>query len=158
MRYLRQFTMLVLGFIAIAATITGGLLMYDTSGSMVGRFSGNLTGSPFKSYFIPGLLLLVLLGIGSFIVLQIILKHKDNYPAYITYFALLVIAFETVQVWLLDTFISLDGAFILLAVFLLLLAFLMNNQMKAIKRRGDQNDGQALPKRASHHKHRHKKR
>ncbi len=158
MKYLRQFTMLVLGFIAIAATIAGALLMYDTSGSMAGRFSGNLTGSPFGSYFIPGLLLLILLGIGSFIVLQITVRHQNNYPAFITYFALLVIVFEVVQVWLLDTFISLDGAFILLAVFLLLLAYLMNNQLKAHKRHNEQNVSPTLPKKAVHHKHRHKKR
>ncbi len=55
-------------FIGLNATVSGLLFLLKPDGAWVGMQPGWLERTPFESYFIPGLLLLILLGIPSLIV------------------------------------------------------------------------------------------
>lgn len=53
--------------IGICATVSGISLMIDSSGSIVGLSTTDLVNGPFTSFWVPGLLLIVILGLGNFL-------------------------------------------------------------------------------------------
>lgn len=55
--------------LGITAIPSGALMVADPSGSLMGLDVRWLAGTPFRDYFIPGLILLGVLGIGSSVVL-----------------------------------------------------------------------------------------
>jgi hypothetical protein len=52
-------------FIGIGAVVGGAAFLVDPSGTGIGIDVGLLEGSPFRDYFIPGLVLLAVNGLGS---------------------------------------------------------------------------------------------
>ena len=120
--------MLLLGFIGITAILGGSLLMYDSDGSTMGMSYSNLSGSPFNSYYLPGLLLLTIIGIGSWAVCVLTYRYAKNYAYYIMAFGVILILFIILQVIFLEAYGTLHTIYILLALLLLLLGNLIRKQ------------------------------
>jgi hypothetical protein len=54
-------------FVAVMAIPSGLMMLYDTTGSLIGLPVDLLDGSPFKDYLIPGLFLFIVNGIGHLV-------------------------------------------------------------------------------------------
>ncbi|QCC47934.1 hypothetical protein [Halobellus limi] len=52
-----------LGQLSVRAVLGGSALLLDPSGSVVGLSVGTLSGTPFRSFLVPGALLLVVFGL-----------------------------------------------------------------------------------------------
>ena len=68
-----------LGALALGTTALwgGGLMLLDPAGTTMGLEVDWLAGTPFQDYFVPGLILFTVLGIGSFVVLYGIARRKQ---------------------------------------------------------------------------------
>jgi hypothetical protein len=157
MKYLRQFTMLVLGFIAITALIGGAMLIYDPSGSSLGMSYGDLSTTNFESYFLPGLILFVVVGVGSAVVCGLTYKHVRNYAHYIMAYAIILILFILIQVYLLETYETPHTVYILLALLLLTMGNLIRTQRHVQHSPVHKNAVHAHAKKSTHHAHRKRK-
>lgn len=68
-----------LGALALGTTALwgGGLMLLDPAGTTMGLEVDWLAGTPFQDYFVPGLILFTVLGIGSFVVLYGIARRTQ---------------------------------------------------------------------------------
>ncbi len=67
----------ILAFVSINAILAGVLFLIDPSGVKMGLNLETLSNTPFSSYFIPGIILLVINGFGCMIVATLAFKkHK----------------------------------------------------------------------------------
>lgn len=81
------------GFLAVTATIGGGAILLD----ILGLNEADLDGSPFASYVVPGLALLVLVG-GTATVAAIALRRSaTSAPLVAAASGLAIVIFEIVQ-------------------------------------------------------------
>lgn len=83
-RYLRFTSISLLLLTAINATVAGVLFIIDPSGHKMGMSVSYLKDSPFNSYLIPGIVLLIVNGVLNFIAAYFVFKKKP-------FFSLLVI-------------------------------------------------------------------
>ena len=159
MRYLRQFTFLMLAFICITSIIVSALLFSDTSGNSFGLPFGSLDTTPFSSYAIPAILLLAVLGLGSLVTFLFVYRSVPRYDKIIQAFAGVVIAFVLLQWMLLSTFSTLQTVYLLLALVLLGMGILIKNQLKARHAPLHHEASHSRPKHASaNHSRKHKRR
>ncbi|MFC9709346.1 hypothetical protein ACFTRD_14465 [Paenibacillus sp. NPDC056933] len=63
------------GLLGIGAIIGGGVLIIDPSGSLVGMPPSLLEHSPFGSFLIPGIILLLVLGVVPMIIAIALIRH-----------------------------------------------------------------------------------
>ncbi len=86
----------LLAFQGLSGTLGGILLVLDPTGRLIDLPISFLEGSPFHDYFIPGLILLILLGIYPLVVFYNLLRKK-TWSWYGTLFVglILVIWIET---------------------------------------------------------------
>jgi hypothetical protein len=83
---------ILLLFQGLSGIAGGALLVIDPSGGILGFPPGWLGGSPFRDYLVPGLILLIVLGVGPLAVWQgVRTRHRLAIPgALITGIALLI--------------------------------------------------------------------
>lgn len=74
----RNILIFLLFFVAIGAIGGGGVLIISPSGEMIGLPLAILKSSPFNSFLIPGIILLVVLGITPLIVCFGLLKRPES--------------------------------------------------------------------------------
>ena len=69
-----------LGSSALGTTtfVSGGMMLLELSGATVGLEVEWLTETPFQDYFIPGLILFSVLGIGSFVAFYGIARRRQS--------------------------------------------------------------------------------
>jgi hypothetical protein len=68
----------LLSFVGFTALYGGWALMIDPSGGILNMPVDKMRFSPFDNYFIPGLILFVVLGWGSLLLLPILVKRKEK--------------------------------------------------------------------------------
>lgn len=68
--------LLIAAFLGVGAVAGGTALLADPSGETIGLSTEWLEGSPFGDYLLPGAVLFVLFGIGSFVVCASILRRR----------------------------------------------------------------------------------
>lgn len=73
-RNIKLMSVLLLSFIGFTALYGGWALMIDPSGEYLHIPVDKLKFSPFDDYFIPGAILFVVIGIGSLLLLPVVLK------------------------------------------------------------------------------------
>jgi len=64
-------------FLAVSAVFGGGMLVLDPTGASMELPLSWLEGTPFNDYLVPGLVLLGVLGLGSFVTVYGILRRTD---------------------------------------------------------------------------------
>ena len=103
-------------FTGISACISGFMLMYDPSGKPLRMNVSILAGSPFDSFFIPGIILLLFLGIsGILIAFFVIIDH--TYSTRLIFFQGLVMLFWIiVQVIMINQFFYLQLLYLLIGI------------------------------------------
>jgi hypothetical protein len=75
-RYLRLTTVFLLLLTAINATVAGVLFIIEPSGQRMGLSVLYIKDSPFNSYLIPGIILLIVNGLLNFIAAYFVIKQK----------------------------------------------------------------------------------
>ena len=77
---IRLTTVILLIFNGISALFGGGALVADPSGSSLDIPVESLKNSAFTDFFIPGLILFVILGLGSIITSIVVIMRTSGYP------------------------------------------------------------------------------
>lgn len=83
MKSLLRWLLFIHGFVGIGALFGGMAGILSPSGSGVGLSVNALKNGPFSDFFIPGLFLFVIIGIGN-IIAAITTKYNYKYQAYIS--------------------------------------------------------------------------
>lgn len=77
---IRLTTVVLLIFNGISALFGGGALVADPSGNSLNMPVESLKQSAFTDFFIPGLILFVVLGLGSIITSIVVIMRSKGYP------------------------------------------------------------------------------
>src|SRR5690349_10417035 len=76
----RKISIILLAFVGTSALPSGIALIIDPSGKSLRMSTELLANSPFSNFIIPGAVLMCVLGIGSFILLSILIRKKRPAP------------------------------------------------------------------------------
>ena len=95
--------MTLLAFIGVAACFGGALLITDPSGRFLGLSTSLLETSPFTNYLIPGIVLLVLLGCGSFLTLAAVIRNVPAAPFLIVANGVCITLWILIQIKMIET-------------------------------------------------------
>lgn len=94
--------MLSTALLGVTAVFGGGMLVLDPSGDSMEMPVSWLEGTPFNDYLIPGLILLTVLGLYSFVVLYLIYTRDEGSWIAATALGLALITWISVQVLLIN--------------------------------------------------------
>lgn len=73
---MRLALLILISFVALTALPSGLLLMYYADGSALGLSPDLLVATPFKSYFVPGLILALIVGGSSLMTLFLVMNQS----------------------------------------------------------------------------------
>lgn len=105
MRWIRGIALVLLAFLGISA-VTGAVpLILDPSGGLLHMPVSLLTHSPFRSFLLPGWILLLAIGLFSFVVMGIVLRRCAGNATWIIAQGVVLFGWITVQVILIRTVI-----------------------------------------------------
>ena len=90
----------LLFLIGINALVAGYLFMTDPSGSKIGLSLSYLAHSPFRSYFIPGMILFIFNGVLNMFAGIESLRKVRYYPRLIMFQGLVLAGWISIQIWL----------------------------------------------------------
>jgi hypothetical protein len=76
----RKISIILLAFVGISALPSGVALIVDPSGKSLMMSTELLANSPFSNFIVPGAVLMCVLGIGSFVLLSILITRKRPAP------------------------------------------------------------------------------
>lgn len=74
--FMRPVLLVLISFVAVTALPSGLLMMYYSDGSLFGLSPDLLIATPFKSYFVPGLILALVIGGSSLMALFLIMNQS----------------------------------------------------------------------------------
>lgn len=134
-------------FLAIGALGGGTIFIINPSGELAGMSVSLLDGSPFQSYFIPGLILFIIFGILPLIIGSSLIgkwdfkvaekvniyKEKHWSWTFSLYIGFALIIWITVQVYIIRTLSILHFIFILFGIVIQIVTLLPSVQKKYIK-------------------------
>ena len=100
---LRSASITLLAFIGVSACLGGGLLIADPSGRYLALPTSLLSASPFNDYLIPGIVLFVLLGGGSFLTLAAVIRNVPGAPFLMVADGVCITTWIIVQIGMIET-------------------------------------------------------
>ncbi len=100
---LRSASITLLAFIGLTASFGGGLLIADPSGGLLGLSTSLLETSPFSNYMFPGLILLIVLGGGSFLTMTAAIRNVPGMPILIIANGVCITTWILIQIKLIET-------------------------------------------------------
>jgi len=104
MNALRWSSIVLLAFNGVAACLGGLSFVHDPSGNDLQMPVSWLAHTPFTDYFIPGLILLVVIGCGSLAVAAVSFFRVTNYPFFVTIIGCTIVGWIVAQVLMLQVF------------------------------------------------------
>jgi len=108
-------------FVTLTAVAGGLLLAMDPAGDGLHLTTSMLHNTPFKSYLIPGILLLVLVGGVNGLVLFKQLTHSEDSYSWTMAGALVLLGWTIIQMQILDGSSWLQMLFLFVGLFMILL-------------------------------------
>jgi hypothetical protein len=127
LRYLAIFLLVILSF---SAFFGGGLLIKDKSGQILKLDLDWLQDSPFKNYLIPGLILFILIGMGSLATVLTGMIGKRFFPAGTIICGAMLTIWITVQMLMFQSMHPLQITFLLLGILLILIGWKLMKHRK----------------------------
>lgn len=118
---LRVLAILILLVNALGALLGGISLMLFPDGSPLRLSTDLLVTSPFTNYFLPGLVLFAANGVGSCMVLYLMLARKRKAGLYLVLQGVLLLGWILIQVLMIPITDILQGIFALMGLTLLLI-------------------------------------
>ena len=119
MRIVRTIAIISLAFLALSAIWGAVLLIHDPSGSPMQIRQNVLEHTPFHSFLIPGILLLVSQGLSGFVVLGIAIFCKRGYGWWIGFQGCLLFGWITIEVILVREVVWLHYVYWVLGLILI---------------------------------------
>ena len=137
MRFVRMAAIVCLAFLAVSATWGAALLIQDPSGSPMQIPQSVLHHTPFHSFLIPGILLLVSQGLLGCVVRAIAIFRKRGYGSWIAFQGCMLFGWITIEVLLLRTVVWLHYVYWALGLILIACGWAL--------RRADSRVNQTIP-------------
>jgi hypothetical protein len=128
MRLVRTAAIVCLAFLAVTATWGAALLIQDSSGSPMQIPQSVLQHTPFHSFLIPGILLLISQGLLGFVVLAIAIFRKRGYGSWIAFQGCMLFGWITIEVLLLRTVVWLHYVYWALGLILIACGWALRRQ------------------------------
>ncbi|MEX1138196.1 MAG: hypothetical protein WEB33_07885 [Bacteroidota bacterium] len=127
--------MTLLAFIGVSACFGGGLLIADPSGRLLALPASLLETSPFENYLIPGIVLFVLLGGGSFLTLAAVIRNVPVAPFLIVANGVCITSWILVQITMIETILPQQLVIGFIGLLLVALGVLQWDQHSAADKR-----------------------
>jgi hypothetical protein len=117
------FLSILVAFVGFTAFISGFIMICKPDGHYLGLSTTLLKHTPFKSFFLPGVLLAML--IGGVNLLAVFLLLTDSNSAYIFAFAagILLFGWIIVQMLLIKSFHSLQDLYLLIGFLIIIISY-----------------------------------
>ena len=115
--------LILLSLVGITAVICGGILMAYPDGSVLQLQRGLLTNTPFKGFFIPGLILLLAVGITNCIAALLILLKSNNSYNWSIAAGVMISGWIIVQMMLIRTIDRMQFLYLGTGILILLLTY-----------------------------------
>ena len=128
-RFLRRLSIFLLLFTAINAIIAGILFILDPSGQIIGMSIDYLKFSPFSSFLIPGIVLLIVNGILNLGVAIITIQQKPFFPLLTIIQGILLIGWIVIQVLMVRDINPLHIIMFLIGMILILNGVLLGRNL-----------------------------
>lgn len=103
-RFLRISSIILLLFTGINALVAGLLFVLEPQGSLIGLTTDYIKHSPFNSYLIPGITLLLVIGIGSIFAAVQVIRKRPAHPLWIIAQAINLSGWIAVQIFMVHDF------------------------------------------------------
>ncbi len=125
-RYLPALTVALLLFVGSTALYGGINLMIDPSGARL-QMPVHLLNSVFSSYYVPGLILATVLGIGNLAVAALMALRVDYDHWYVLIMGLLLLGWIAIQVIIVQMFVPIQALYVLLGLVLCRLGLVLKS-------------------------------
>jgi hypothetical protein len=109
-------------FNGLTAVVAGAMLAYTPDGSLLEMPLAWLDHSPFRSYRIPGLILLSVIGIGSLVAATLVWRPQRNTGRFAQVAGSALIIWIVVQMFMLRTIVPMQVTFLLIGIAIVALA------------------------------------
>ena len=119
-RKVHTWSVILLAFLGLGAIAGGISLITDPTGGNLGYPIGMLSESPFEDYYIPGLLLLIFIGILPVFVIFLVLFRTRHYPKWIIIQGVVLIIWMLVEIYFSIFHWFLTPLYLLVALLLIL--------------------------------------
>jgi preprotein translocase subunit SecG len=131
LKIVRAIAIVALAFLAVTAVMGAVLLLRDPSGQPMDIPQGVLQYSPFHSFLIPGIILLVSQGLLSVAVLAIAVLCKRGFGWWIGFQGCVLFCWITIEVILLRTVVWLHYVYWGLALILIACGWMLHRQERS---------------------------
>lgn len=98
MNILRWLSVALLLFNGIAACFGGYALVHDPSGAVMQLSPDLLHNTPFATYLVPGIILLVVIGVGDIVVATLAAMNANHYPKLIAASGCILVGWIATQI------------------------------------------------------------
>lgn len=120
---MRIFLLMMVAFVAITALASGLLMMYQPDGSTLGLSPDMLGGTPFSTYFIPGLLLALIVEGTHLVALFLIMARSQKLYRLTFACGIILVAWIIGQMLVIDSYNWLQGAYLAIGVLTSLISY-----------------------------------
>lgn len=131
MNWIRISSIIIVGFTAIGAIYGGLTFIFTPNGDLLSLSPGLLEGSPFVDYLIPGIFLLVFIGIFHFAALIYLLKKLPRTKEVMFAAALVFAVWMIVQLFIIGYIFILQLVFLAVAIVEMILAVQLKKGINA---------------------------
>lgn len=120
----RILSIILLAFIGLGAVYGGVMLISDPTGWKIGMHTGMLKHSPFKDFLVPGIILFIVLGLGSLVTCAMATLHTPRYSLWIIFFGFAIAIWISVQMLMLREVYFLQVLFGAIGITLMILGII----------------------------------
>jgi hypothetical protein len=124
-QYIKTSCIVLLILTAINATVAGVLFIIDPSGSKMGLTLDYIADSPFRSYLIPGIILLIINGLFNFITALLMIKNKSYSNILVILQGILLMGWIVIQVDMVKDISPLHIIMFIIGALLAILGYLL---------------------------------
>ena len=125
---IRTTAIILLIFNGISAVFGGGALMNDSTGGILNMPVEMLQYSPFTNFFIPGLILFTIIGLGSLFAGIIVIMKLRGYPFMVIFMGFALSIWISVQILYLKDVHYLHIIYGLLGIILIILGIFLRRK------------------------------
>jgi len=123
LKLLSVVSIFLLFFTGITASFSGFMLMYDPTGHPLSMSTSILQNSPFETFFLPGIILFLLIGISSILIAFFVLNDHSYSTKLIFFQGVIMLGWIAVQLILISQFFYLQIIYLLISLALVFIGY-----------------------------------
>lgn len=120
---MRLFLLILVSFVTLTALPAGIMMAYNPDGSELGLSTDMLYATPFKSYFIPGLILALVVGGCNLVALFLIMTDNSQSYKLCMLSGILLTGWIIMQMLFLQYYSWLQGLYLLTGILIFLVSY-----------------------------------